>query len=108
MLQPSFKKYEAMGWRFIWFVSGLLLSPAKDVQFWTKAARIHFFERHPTIPEGPTCHFPSPVKSDAAVGKIKVGPNPSSQFPAIDGAGDRFSIQIVSPNAVVCLISVCG
>jgi len=41
-------------------------------------------------------------------GKMKVGPNPRSQFPEIDGAGERFSIQIVSPNAVVDLISVCG
>ncbi len=108
MLHPSFKKYDAMGWRFIWLVSGLRLSPAKDVQFWTKAARIHLFERYPTIAEGPTCHFPSPVESDAAVGKIKVGPIASSQFLAIDGAGERFSIHIKSPNAVVRLISVCG
>src|SRR5512139_916317 len=97
-----------MGCRFIWFVSGLLLSPEKEVQFCTKAPRIDFFERYPTITAGPTCHFPWPVKSDAAVGKIKVGPNPISQFPAIDGAGERFTIQIKSPNAVVRLISVCG
>lgn len=37
MLHPSPKKYAAMGWRFIWFVPGRLPSPAKDVQFWTKA-----------------------------------------------------------------------
>src|SRR3990172_5687344 len=90
-----------MGWRFIWFASRRFPEPPKELHCWTKAPRIHFFERYPTKAAGPTCHLPCPVQSVEAVGKIKVGPSPRSQLPTSFGLGENISIKTVSPNPVV-------
>src|ERR1700722_5262314 len=72
--------------------------PPPETLCWGNSPASHLSPRYPHAPPGPNCHLFCPSRELVAVGKIKVGPSPSSQGPASLGLGESNAARMVSPK----------
>src|SRR5215472_9236854 len=96
---PPPGKYWKKYCMFIWLIV-FAPGPPVDHHCCGNTPASHFSPRNPNTPAGPRCHLFCPSRELLAVGKMKLGPMPSSQGPASFGLGDNMVARIVSPNPV--------
>src|SRR5208283_2648106 len=84
---------------FIWLTVCEPGSPTEN-HCWGNTPASHLPPRYPNTPAGPSCHLFCPSLELLAVGKMKLGPSPSSHGPASFGLGESSVANIVSPKPV--------